>query len=126
MNAQLKASLQNPWLAGSVLYGVALAFFAVAFLMMSKPLPSREAVSSMPWWAPIGGLLGGATVYGMLTMVDKVGAGPFNGLTMTTVLVTSLAMDHFGLLNLPVHALNIWRALGGFLMIAGVTLIASF
>ncbi len=62
----------------------------------------------------------------MLTMVDKVGAGPFNGLTMTTVLVTSLAMDHFGLLNLPVHAINIWRALGGFLMIAGVTLIALF
>lgn len=77
-------------------------------------------------WAPIGGLLGGATVYGMLTMVDRVGAGPFNGVTVTTVLVTSLAMDHFGLLNLPVHALTVWRALGGLLMIVGAAMIALF
>jgi transporter family-2 protein len=38
----------------------------------------------------------------------------------------SLVIDHFGLFGMEVHAINIWRALGGLLMCAGIALVALF
>jgi transporter family-2 protein len=65
------------------------------------------------WWAPLGGLIGSFAVIAGLLFVDKVGAGAFAGLTITANILMSLAIDHFGWFNLPLHPMNIWRALGG-------------
>ncbi|MDQ2774267.1 MAG: DMT family transporter [Acidobacteriota bacterium] len=59
-------------------------------------------------------------------MINKVGAGPFVGFTITAALITSLVVDHFGLFHIQIHAINIWRILGGLLMVGGITLIAKF
>jgi len=80
----------------------------------------------MPWWAVIGGLVGAVQVYAGLTLVNKVGAGPFTGLTVTAALIASLAIDHFGWFRMQPHPINPWRALGGLLLVGGVTLIARF
>ncbi len=63
-------------------------------------------------------------VYAGLTLVRKVGAGPFVGLTVTAALVTSLVVDHYGWFHMPVHAANLWRLAGALLMVGGITLIA--
>ncbi|MDT7811437.1 MAG: bacterial/archaeal transporter family-2 protein [Acidobacteriaceae bacterium] len=83
-------------------------------------------LASMPWWAPIGGLVGAVQVYAGLTLVNRVGAGLFVGFTVTAALIMSLAIDHFGWLRMDHHPLNVWRALGGLLLIGGVTLVARF
>ena len=126
MNGQLNKSLLNPWLASAVSFGIITAFFACVFAILPSPLPSSDGVSSMPWWAPIGGLVGSVQVYAGLTLVNKVGAGPFVGFTVTAALIASLAVDHFGLFHMPVHAVNIWRVLGALLMAGGIALIAKF
>jgi transporter family-2 protein len=38
----------------------------------------------------------------------------------------SLAIDHFGLFGIEVHSLNLWRALGAGLLVAGIALVARF
>jgi transporter family-2 protein len=48
------------------------------------------------------------------------------GLTVTAALIMSLMIDHFGWFRMEYHPLNIWRVLGGLLLVAGVTLIAKF
>jgi bacterial/archaeal transporter family-2 protein len=126
MNAQLKTSLRNPWLASTVSFGVISAFFICAFVIMPRPLPSVKDLASMPWWAPLGGLVGAVQVYAGLTLVNRVGAGPFMGLTVTAALITSLVIDHFGWFHMPVHSANAWRILGGVLMMVGIGLIAKF
>jgi transporter family-2 protein len=55
-----------------------------------------------------------------------VGAGLFVGFTVTAALIMSLAIDHFGLFRMDHHPLNIWRFVGGALMVVGITLIAKF
>ena len=80
----------------------------------------------MPWWAPLGGLVGAVQVYAGLTLVNKVGAGPFVGINVTAALITSLVVDHFGFFHMEVHAMNIWRVLGALLMAGGIGLIARF
>lgn len=53
-------------------------------------------------------------------------AGPFMGFTVTAALIASLAIDHFGWFRMDHHPLNVWRALGGLLLVGGVTLVAKF
>ena len=38
----------------------------------------------------------------------------------------SLATDHFGWFGIEQHAMNLWRVIGGTLMVAGIALIAMF
>jgi bacterial/archaeal transporter family-2 protein len=89
-------------------------------------LVASPTLHKMPWWAVLGGLVGAVQVFAGLTLVNKVGSGPFVGLSVTAALLASLAIDHFGWFRMDVHPLNLWRALGGLLLIGGVTLIAKF
>jgi len=125
MNAQLFQSLGNKWLANAVSFALILAFFACVFAIFPHPLPTSEGLAKMPWWAPLGGLVGAVQVYAGLTLVQKVGAGPFVGLTVTAALIMSLLLDHYGWFHMPIHALNIWRIAGALLMVGGIILIAK-
>ena len=80
----------------------------------------------MPWWAPLAGLTGAVAVFAELAFIDKIGAGPVNGLIITANLLASLAIDHFGLMNMPVHGLNVWRVVGGVFMTGGIALVSWF
>jgi transporter family-2 protein len=44
-----------------------------------------------------------------LLFVDKIGAGPFAGLTITANILMSFIVDQFGLFGMQQHSLNIWR-----------------
>jgi transporter family-2 protein len=72
---------------------------------MPRSSPSQwplrfDGLAKMPWWALLGGLVGAVQVYAGLTLVQKVGAGPFVGLTVTAALVRSLVVDHYGWLHM--------------------------
>jgi transporter family-2 protein len=126
MNGQSFASLQNKWLASTVSFVVVTFFFMVMFLMFPKPPPTVSDLGQMPWWAPIGGLVGAVQVYAGLTLVQRVGAGPFMGLTVTAALVASILIDHCGWFHMPVHPINACRIAGAILMIGGIALITRF
>ncbi|MCJ2033941.1 DMT family transporter [Methylobacterium sp. J-068] len=124
MNAQLRGRLVNPWLAATVSFLPIVFVFTTLFLLMPTPLPSLETVGKMPWYAPLGGVAGAVAVFGGLAFVDKVGAGPFNGLTITGNILTSLALDAFGLFGLQGSGFKPLPWLGGLLMVGGIVLIA--
>jgi transporter family-2 protein len=90
--------------------------------LASAPAETRE-LAAVPWWAPLGGLVGAVQVYAGLTLVHKVGAGPFVAFTVSAALITSLIVDHFGLFRMPVHAVTIGKVIGAALMIGGIVLI---
>lgn len=124
MNAQLRGRLVNPFLAASISFLPIVFVFATLFLVMPTPLPSLDSLGKMPWYAPLGGVAGAVAVFGGLALVDKVGAGPFNGLTLTANILTSLALDAFGLFGLPGSGFKPMPWLGGLLMAIGVSFIA--
>ena len=126
MNGQLSKSMVNPWLASAVSFALITFFFRGLFFMMPHPLPSTKDLAAMPWWAVIGGLVGAVQVYAGLSLVNKFGAGPFVGLTVTAALVASLVVDHFDWFRIEPHPLNVWRVARGLLLVGGVSLIAKF
>jgi bacterial/archaeal transporter family-2 protein len=95
-------------------------------LLHPNPLPTEKDLVAMPWWAVVGGLVGAVQVYAGLTLVNKVGAGPFVGFTVTAALITSLLIDHFGWFRMQPHPLNAARLVGGLLLVGGITLVAKF
>jgi transporter family-2 protein len=126
MGAQLRVALVNVWLATFVVFAINAFFFATAFAIRPLPLPSLESVAAMPWWAPLSGLIGAVAGFVGILFVDKVGAGPFNGILVTANLIASLAIDHFGWFGAPHHPINFGRIAGGVLLLAGVALIKLY
>jgi transporter family-2 protein len=126
MNGALRGALTNPWLASLVSFLPIVALLVVVFACLPRPLPTIEGVSAMPWWAPLGGLIGAFAVIAGLLFVDRVGAGAFAGLTITANILMSLAIDHFGMLHMEQHSMSWGRAAGAVLMVAGIALVARF
>jgi Putative inner membrane exporter, YdcZ len=59
MDGALRNSLTNPWLASVVSFLPVVAFLSCVFLCVPRPIPTVEGLNAMPWWAPLGGLIGG-------------------------------------------------------------------
>lgn len=126
MNGALRKSISNPWLASTVSFLPIVAFLMVLWLCLPRPMPTADGISGMPWWAPLGGLIGSFAVVAGLLFVDRVGAGTFAGLTITANILMSLAIDHFALFGVEQHSLGVGRSIGAGLMVAGIALIAKF
>lgn len=126
MNGALRSALTNPWLASLVSFLPIVALLATIWLCQPSPMPTSEGVAGMPWWAPLGGLVGAFAVVAGLVFVDRIGAAVYAGLTITANVLMSLAIDHFGWFGMPVHTLNSGRVIGAALMICGIVLISKY
>jgi bacterial/archaeal transporter family-2 protein len=126
MNGALRQAVTNPWLASLISFLPIVALLICVWLCLPRPMPTIEGIAAMPWWAPLGGLIGAGAVVTGLLFVNKVGAGSFAGLTITANLLMSLAIDKFGWFGMEVHALSPGRVAGAVLLVAGLVLVSRF
>jgi bacterial/archaeal transporter family-2 protein len=126
MNGALRNSLTNPWLASVVSFLPVVAFLSCVFLCAPRPLPTAQGLNAMPWWAPLGGLVGALAVVAGLLFVGRVGAGALAGLTITANILMSVVIDKYGWFGMDVHPLSGGRIAGATLMVAGIALISKF
>jgi transporter family-2 protein len=73
MNGALRASLINPLLASLISFMPIDVFLFCILVCLPNPLPTIEGVKAMPWWAPLGGVVGAFAVVAGLIFLDKVG-----------------------------------------------------
>jgi transporter family-2 protein len=126
MNNALRKALTNPWLSSLVSFLPIVAFLAVVALCLPRPFPTAQGIGQMPWWAPLGGLIGAFAVVAGLMFVSQVGAGAFAGLTITANFLMSLLIDRYGWFGMSVHELSAGRLTGAALMVGGIVLICRF
>jgi transporter family-2 protein len=126
MNNALRRSMENPWLASLISFLPVVALLAVLLVCLPHPLPTEKGLAEMPWWAPLGGLIGAVAVIAGLLFVGSVGAGVFAGLTITANILMSLLIDKYGMFGMDVHELSLGRIGGAILMICGIALISKF
>jgi len=126
-NAALAKSLARPLLAGVVSLAVSIGAIVVIMLVTGRyGLPGMDRLAQVPWWAWLGGLMSAVLAAAQLYLSKEIGAATFLGLIVTAGVVTSILLDHFGLVGFKVHPAGLWRLLGGALMIGGVGLVARF
>jgi bacterial/archaeal transporter family-2 protein len=125
MNNALRVSLVNPWLATLVSFGLILPIFLVIAAVFVRPLPTAAGIAGMPWWAPLGGIVGALAVVCGLLFIGTIGAGTYAALTVSANLITSLVIDHYGWLGVTTHPITPSRAIGAVVLVTGVILITS-
>jgi transporter family-2 protein len=76
-----------------------------------------------PWWALLGGLLGGIFVVVALTTVKTLGASGLTAAVIAGQLAISLVIDRFGLLGIARAPVGASRIVGLVLLVAGVVLV---
>ena len=126
MNGQLNKFMVNPYLAAAVSFAVITFFFTAVFFALPHPLPTSDDLKALPWWAVFGGLVGAVQVFAGLTLVNRVGAGTFMAITVSSALIASIAVDHFGWFRMSIHTVTPMRVLGAVLLVCGVSLITKF
>ena len=125
-NATLAKGLGQPIAAALAVTLGNVAVYMVAALFVGLRWPGLGRAAQLPWWAWTGGICGAAYVLAVLFFAEKLGAAVFTGCTVTAAILTSVALDHFGLVGFKEHAFNVWRGLGVLLLLAGVGLISRF
>ncbi|RYC28940.1 DMT family transporter [Lichenibacterium minor] len=123
-NATLNKSLDQPIVAALVVVATNLVVYLAVAPFVGLSWPGSDRIAQTPWWAWMGGLFGGIYVLSAIFFAERLGAAIFTGLTVTAGIVTSIALDHFGLIGFQQHSAGLWRILGGAVMIGGLLLVS--
>ena len=97
---------------------------ASVFMLAVRPAaPSMAALRGTSWLYWMGGPLGALVVLAGAALTPRLGAAAFISAFVGGQLISSLALDHFGLMNVPQQSLSASRLLGAVMVFAGVLLV---
>lgn len=123
VNNTLRHGIGSAVLAALISFGVG-AFCLVTYAVLTRtPWPLMQDMARLPAWAWLGGALGAYYVGMTIFVTPHLGAANLITLTVTTQLVVSLLLDHYGLIGFAQHGINAWRVLGALLLIVGTLLV---
>ena len=123
MNSRLRTLLQSANTAALISFMVGTLALVTLFVVTRVPVPDRSVISSVPWWAWLGGLMGAFYVAVSTIVASQLGTASLLGLGLLGQLTLALAADHYGWMGLPEHPITLTRLAGVALLGAGVWLI---
>ena len=123
VNADLRAALNSASWAALVSYtGGALAM--VVFVLLSRSSwPVAADLAKTSWLSWTGGLFGAVYVVAAILLLPKLGATTLLALFVAGQMVMSVVLDHYGILGVPQHAVDLPRLIGCGLLVVAVVLI---
>ena len=122
VNAQLRTGLGDAGLAALVSFVVGTLGLVLLVAVQRPALPDAAALARLPWWYWVGGALGAIYVAVVTVVAPRLGAATLTMLVVAGQLAMSLALDHFGLVGFPRRPLDLGRATGVALVLAGALL----
>ena len=84
---------------------------------------SLRSVTVAPWWQFTGGLLGAFFVTTIIIAVPRIGTTAALAAAIASQLAAGAMFDHFGLLGGRHIPMDLWRAAGIVLLVAGAGLV---
>jgi transporter family-2 protein len=123
LNGELRARTRHPILAAAISFAVGTAVLAGVLAAIRPEWPDRQALARAPRWMWLGGVVGAGYVTAAAAFAPRMGAAPWLGLIVTGQILTSLVLDHYGLVGFPSHPLTWPRAVGAVLLLLGVVLV---
>jgi bacterial/archaeal transporter family-2 protein len=126
-NSELMKVTNAPVVAAFVVYAIgSVCLLACIPLFGFSAKDTLGKLSGVPWWAFIGGICNALFLMCSLLITKRLGSATFTTLVVVSAIITSLVLDHYGLLGFEVRSVTWPRFLGGLFAIAGVALIAAF
>lgn len=125
LNAELNKQLTRPLWASIIVYATGLAALLLIQLFVRQPIPT-DRLAGVPWWAWLGGAVSIISTVIGLTLAQRMGSVLFTGASITASILTSVLLDHFGLIGFKPHPASPARLAGCVLMVAGLWIVARF
>ncbi len=124
VNSSLKVDLdESTFLAAFVSFAVGTMFLFLLCLATRQPVHALTTLPCLPWWELVGGLLGAFFVSSTIVLAPRIGVAAMISLVVTGQIITSLVLDRFGFLGLPVREISVAKLCGAVLLVAGVVLV---
>jgi transporter family-2 protein len=125
MNGQVREALGHPLWGALTNFAVGMVALAVVAALMRVPLPTGAMLAKAPSWAWWGGIIGQMYIMSAILAGPKLGSATFFAIIIAGQLLTSLILDHFGVLGFPHNPMNFWRIAGVIMLIAGAVLVVK-
>ncbi|PZQ58600.1 MAG: hypothetical protein DI544_13650 [Sphingomonas taxi] len=116
-NAALARASGSVWLAALVSFAIGGATLLAVWAVDRTPL---AALRGAAWWAWLGGFYGAGFVAALAFAAPRLGVATALSVAIASQLVAAMALDHFGLLNLPQQPITPTRLAGIALVLLGV------
>lgn len=125
MNNQIRESLGHPLWGALTNFAVGMLALGSVAALMRVPLPTADLLAKAPAWAWFGGIIGQLYILSAILAGPKLGSATFFAIIITGQLLSSLILDHFGVLGFPHNPMNFWRVAGVFLLLVGAILVVK-
>ncbi|MBN8969062.1 MAG: DMT family transporter [Rhizobiales bacterium] len=123
VNADLRFALNSASWAALISYvGGAIAMVVFVAVSGSSWLTGAD-LAKTSWLSWFGGLFGAVYVVAAILLLPRLGAATLLALFVTGQMVMSVALDHYGILGVPQHSVDLSRLAGCALLVLGVVLI---
>lgn len=123
VNSQLAGGLQGNTVAAALISFV-IGTIALAAIAFSKGglATALAHLPSQPLWRFSGGFLGAAAIFSTVLLAPRIGLANMLALVIAGQLLTSLAIDHFGLIGMVTRHVSGIRVMGAIVLLAGVSI----
>lgn len=123
VNTQLAASIgANSVVAAFVSFACGTIVLGGMALSRGGLGPTFAALATQPAWKFAGGFLGAAFVFGTVFLAPRIGLLSLIVLVIAGQLITSMAIDHFGLIHMAARKVSGVRMLGAGVVALGVAI----
>lgn len=121
LNAQLAKGVGGDSVAAALFSFTAGALcLGIYSLIRGGIVASLIAIPAQPWWSLLGGLLGASALLSYVVLAPKVGLSALLGLAIAGQIISSLFIDHFGLLGATERPVSLIKLGGLIVMLAGL------
>lgn len=123
-NSRLRQSVVSPFIASFVSFSVGTVFLLIVTLVeKGSVLIDYELISTLPWWAWLGGICGlwGLTVN--IIIFPKLGAMQTALMPMSGQIIMGLIIDSFGLLRSQQFPFTLSRVLSVLVILLGMFMV---
>ena len=123
LNGQLAKGLGGDSVAAALFSFTAGAVCLGVFsLMRGGIVASLAAIPAQPWWSLLGGLLGAGALLSYVVLAPKIGLSALLGLAIAGQIVSSLVIDHFGLMGASERPVSLVKLAGSMVMLTGLAI----
>jgi transporter family-2 protein len=126
VNAALSRRLGHTVIAALVNFASGAVVLFVVAVVLRVRVPNPATLRAVPPWIWAGGTLGTVLVLTTTYVAPKLGATVMISFVLASQLVTSLVLDHYGLVGFSSHPLSPGRLLGVGLLLAGLVLVRRY
>ncbi|KJH78406.1 MULTISPECIES: DMT family transporter [unclassified Pseudomonas] len=123
LNGQLAKGVGGDSVAAALFSFTAGAVCLGVFsLMRGGIVASLAAIPAQPWWSLLGGLLGAGALLSYVVLAPKIGLSALLGLAIAGQIVSSLVIDHFGMMGASERPVSLVKLAGSMVMLAGLAI----